>query len=215
MANTFSPFGLRPFGRLEGGAPTAGQTVFILNSSDTNLYFTGDLVSLSTSGALTLPTSGITTGSTWGAPVAGVFNGCKYYNPNVGRVVWSSWFPGNLGTSSSPGHAYVITDPQQMFLIQGSSGAVLSQASVGSNFAVATSSATIQPLGNQLSGISAEYMLSSYQGGATTLPLRCVDIYSNRAPPGVNGTSTGSEGFQIAVVTLNNQIFKSLSGVSS
>lgn len=212
MANTFAPFGFRAFGRAEGGAPTAGQTKITLNSSDTNLYFTGDVVMISSAGALTLPASGSVTGSTFAAPIAGIFNGCEFYNPSVGRVVWSSWFPGNLGTSSAPGNAYVYTDPDQLFLVQGSSAGVLGSSTIGYNVGFASTS---QGSGNQLSGISAEFLASSSPASVNTLPFRIMDVYTNTAPPGVNGTSTGTEGFQIVVVQMNNQYRRSLTGMTS
>src|SRR3972149_10719554 len=62
MANTFAPFGFRQFGQREGTAPTAGMDRLLLLSSDTNSYYTGDTVVISSqslvAGYITLPTSG-------------------------------------------------------------------------------------------------------------------------------------------------------------
>lgn len=207
MANTFAPFGFRSFGRLEGGAPTAGQTKVTLLASDTNLYFTGDVVQISSAGYLTLPASGSVTGS----PIAGIFNGCEYYSPSVGRVVWNSYFPGNV-TSSAPGNAYVLTDPDQLFIVQGSSAGVLGSSLIGWNIGFASTS---QGSGNTTNGVSAEFLASSSPAATNTLPFRIMDVYTNYAPPGVNGTSTGTEGFQIAVVQMNNQYRRTLTGVST
>lgn len=207
MTNTFQPFGFRSFGRLDGGSPTAGMTKVTLLASDTNQYFTGDVVQISTSGYLTLPASGSVTGS----PIAGIFNGCEYYSPTVGRTIWSAFSGGNV-TSSNPGFAYVITDPDQLFIVQGSTNAVLGSSVIGWNIGFASTS---QGSGNTLSGISAEFLASSTPSATNTLPFRIMDFYGNTAPPGVNGTSTGSEGGQIMVVQMNNSYRRSLTGVST
>src|ERR1017187_7945515 len=101
MANTSNPFGFRQFGQREGTAPTAGLERLFITSSDTNLYFTGDTVALSSyslvAGTISPVSSLVTVGLV--APV-GVFLGCEYYNSNVARTVWSSWWPGNQGSSA-------------------------------------------------------------------------------------------------------------------
>lgn len=200
MANTNAPFGFRSFGQLDGQAPTAGFDRYFIQSSDSNLYFTGDPVVLSTAapGYITVPASGVTTGQ----PILGIFQGCEYYSATVGRVVWNSYFPGSVG-SSSPCNAYVITNPQQLFTVQGTSNAVLGTSVLNMNigFSAATSS-----LGNQLSGVSAVTLAASAVSQNSSYPFRVVDTYTNYAPPGVNGVSTGSEGFQVMVVRGNNWV---------
>ena len=54
MANSTSAFGFLSFGHLDGSAPTMGLERLVLLTSDTNLYFTGDAVARSTSGAVGL-----------------------------------------------------------------------------------------------------------------------------------------------------------------
>ena len=213
MANTYSPFGFRPFGRRDGGAPTAGMDRLWIASSDTALYFTGDVVCQSSATTGTNPnTISLWSGSSGYIPV-GVFAGCEYYSPSVGRVVWNSYFPGSVG-SSSPVQAYVITDPDQLFIAQASttSGAVGSSL-LGFGITIASSG---QASGNLLSGISNIALASS---GTTlqsaSMPFRVVDVYSNTAPPGVNGTSTGTEGAQILVVAPNNWLRRGLNAAST
>src|SRR5947208_2984772 len=103
--NTNAPFGFRQFGQREGTSPTAGMDRMFINSSDTNLYFTGDLVTQSSANGsfITVPAS--VAGTVNQLAYVGVFQGCEYYSASVGRSVWSSYFPGNLGTSSSPCNA--------------------------------------------------------------------------------------------------------------
>lgn len=207
MANTFNPFGFQAFGRLEGGAPTAGLTKLTLNASDANQYFSGDVVQISTSGYLTLPASGSVTGS----PIAGIFWGCEYYSPTVGRVIWSRFSGGNV-TSSAPANAYVITDPEQLFIVQGTTNAVLGTSVTGWNIGFVSSA---NAAGNTNSGNSVVCLASSTVSATATLPFRVIDTYQNFAPPGTNGTSSGSEAAQIMVVQMNNSYRRSLTGVST
>lgn len=204
MANTFSPFGFRPFGQLEGTAPTAGMDRMWIASSDTNSYYTGDLVALSSAqGFGTNPNtiSPYLNAASSAYSAAGVFVGCKYYSATVGRTVWNSYFPASVG-SSSPCEAYVITNPQQMFLAQASTtSGVVGTSMLGFGITVCTS---LTASGNTTTGQSYQALASS---GTTiqsaSMPFRVVDVYSNYAPPGVNGTSTTAEGGAYLIVRPN------------
>lgn len=209
MANTFAPFGFRQFGQREGSAPTAGMDRLLLLSSDTNTYFTGDTVVISSqslvAGYITQPTSG-----TLSPALQGVFLGCEYYSPTVGRVVWNSYFPASVG-SSSPCNAYVCTNPEQLYTVQGTTTAVLGTSCIGLNVGVASS---LQTTGNTLSGISGLALNSSTVSANSSLPFRIVDVYSNYAPPGVNGTDNTTAG-AIMVVQANNWARKNLTAYST
>lgn len=215
MANTFAPFGFRSFGDQEGSAPTMGLTRRYLASSDTSLYFTGDVVQLS-SGAVS-PFGFITIASTGGAPstpILGVFNGCEFFSPTVGRVVWSSFFPGNVG-SSSPCNAYIIEDPNQLFLVQGTTTATLGTSNIGMNVSFTSTNALgIQSGGNQTTGVSNIALISTSVSPNSSLPFRIVDTTSNFAPPGSNGADGTTPG-AIMVVGFNNQLRRSLTAISS
>src|SRR5882672_1924066 len=195
MANTFAPFGFRSFGDQDGAAPTMGLTRRYLASSDTSLYFTGDVVSMSSvnPGFISLPSSGVTS-----TPVLGVFAGCEFFSPTVGRVVWSSFFPGNT-TSSSPCNAYIIEDPNQLFLVQGTTVSVIGTSCIGLN--VGFTSTGAQPSGNQTTGISNVALASSTVTSLSSqvLAFRVVDTTSNYAPPGTNGTDGTSPGAVVVV----------------
>ncbi len=212
MANTFAPFGFRQFGTLEGNSPTYGLTRRYLASSDTNLYFTGDVVALSTSipGFITLPASGISPTN----PILGIFAGCEFFSPSVGRVVWSSFFPGNT-TSSSPCNAYVIEGEDNLFLVQASTVSVMGTSCIGFN-ATFTSTGTIgtQASGNQTTGISNVALNSSNIASLSSLPFRIVDTTSNYFPPGTNGADGTTPG-AIMVVSFNNSARRSLTAQSS
>lgn len=208
MANTNSPFGFRSFGHRDGSAPTMGLERRWIYSSDTNLYFTGDPVANSSATYGYLQPFG---GSSLTPKVAGIFAGCEYYNPNIARVTWASYFPASV-SSSSPVTAYIISDPEMQFIVQASS-AGFGSSMVGANCNIL---ATQSSLGNTTNGISA-VTVASTQGllGGSSLPFTIVDVYSNFAPPGVNGTDNSSA-YNIIVVAPNNWDRKAgVAGVST
>lgn len=200
MANTFAPFGLLPFGRREGGSPTAGLTKYLIASSDANPCFTGDTVCAST-----LNNKYITADTSGGRMVYGVFMGCEYYSPTVGRQVWSRYFPGSVQTSGPDVLAYVIDDPDQLFTVQASTGTVLGASLNGLNFTVITTSQ-----GDTLDGHSKLSLNASANVGSTlSWPFRLVGPYSDYAPPGAAGTESSNAG-AIWVVAPNNWERKNL-----
>lgn len=203
--NTNNPFGFRQYGQREGSAPTAGLSRHFISSGNTTPIFTGDAVIRSTTTPYIL-TGGSTTGIT--TSIEGVFLGCKYYNTNVGRTVWNSYWPGS--GASGDIEAYVCTNPEQLYLAQGSTGGVLGSTNIGMAVPM---SVTGSSLGNTLTGQSVMTVQSSLVTGlSSNAQFAIVDIYSNVAPPGVNGTSTGSEGYQIVVVQQLNAFRKTLGG---
>ena len=212
MANSWAPFGARSFGHCDGSAPTMGLQRFFMLSSDASVIGTGDLVSQSTAsgypGYITQFSTSLGNSPGWG--YAGVFAGCEYYNSNVGRVVWSNYFPGSVG-SSNPVTAYVIADQQMQFIAQGSTTNVLGSSNIGMNIGWLSS---LAGSANTTTGLSAAGLASSTITASSSFPFRIVDIYQNFAPPGVNGTST-TEGGQILVVVPNQWAGGTLTGVST
>ena len=206
MVNSWAPFGFRSFGHRDGSAPTMGLERRFMNSSDTTSVFTGDCVYNSTA-APGFVTAGSTSGS---AIVYGIFAGCEYYNSNVARVVWSSYFPASAG-SSSPVTAYVISDPDMQFLVQASTEAIVGSSQIGGNFGFTSSAAAN---GNTLSGVSAVGIRSTSWTASSSMPFQLVDLYQNFAPPGVNGTSTTEAG-QMLIVTPANWYRRQITGTST
>lgn len=210
MANTVNGFGFRAFGHRDGSAPTMGlERVFIL-SSDTFAYFTGDPVmrsSVSGFGGYVQHYEGSSV-----APIcAGIFAGCEYYNPSIGRVVWNSYYPGAV-SSSSPVTAYIISDPEMQFIVQCSSNGFYGSSQVGCNVTLVGAQSS---LGNTATGISAVTISASAGSlGGSSHPFRLIDVYSNFAPPGVNGTDNTVFG-NIIVVAPNNWDRKALTAVST
>ena len=215
MANSWAPFGLRSFGHRDGSAPTMGLQRFFMNSSDTVAVGTGDLVVQSTAATAAGYVTGISTTGT-SPPTAGyvgVFQGCEFYNPSIGRVQWSQYWPGTISVTSAAGPvtAYVIADQQMQFIAQASTNNVLGSSNVGMNIGWCTSLAN-NP--NTLNGQSQAGLASSGITASASYAFRIVDIYQNFAPPGVNGTST-TEGGQIMVVVPNTWSQGTLTGVST
>lgn len=215
MANTNNPFGFKQFGMREGSAPTAGFDRKFISSGYTNPVFTGDAVVRSTtppylvSGGSSQGTGGVTLGTTI-AINEGIFLGCKYYNTNVSRTVWSSYWPGSGATGDV--EAYVCTNPEELYIVQGSTGGVLGSSNIGMLIPQVTTGST---LGSQLSGQSVMTVASSLVTGLSSQgQWAIVDIYSNYAPPGVNGTSTTAEGWQVVVVQPNIAIRKTVYGAN-
>ena len=217
--NTNNPFGFRQFAQREGSAPTGGFDRMYISSGYTNPIFTGDAVVKSTTpnGAQYIVSGGSSQGmgaTTLGASIAinqGVFMGCKYYNSNVGRTVWNSYWPGSGATGDV--EAYVNTNPEQLWIVQGSTGGVLGTSNIGM---VVPQLTTGSSQGSTLSGVSNMIVNSSLVSGLSSEGQWMIfDMYSNYAPPGVNGTSTGAEAMQIVIVQPNIALRRTLYGAAA
>jgi len=216
MANTIAnpTGGFQAFGRMEGGSPTAGLTPAWISSTDALAIWRGDPV-------ISCPSSLYGTGgsgayitsvqnSSDGNPLRGIFQGCEYYQPTVGRVVWSNTWPGTVTGSTGDIRAYVIDDPQQVFLAQASTGAALTSSFVNLNVNITTN--TISTLGNVQTGLSNATLGASTVTSSNLRQFRIVDFYSAYAPPGVpavgtaafvNGTDNTTPA-NMVIVRLNN-----------
>ncbi len=214
MSNTLgSPtMGFQSFRRTEGGSPTAGMTEVWVNSTDANSIFRGDVVVTSSFGGANNSGAYITVATSGISFVRGVFQGCYQFQPSVGRTVWSNTYGGVVTGSTGDVKAYIIDDPQEQFLVQGSTSAAITSSFVGLNIGFTANSST----GNTLSGYSNVQVTSSTVGSTNTLPWRIVDFYSAYAPPGglagpagagttpfINGTDNTSPA-NMVIVRLNN-----------
>jgi hypothetical protein len=215
MANTLtSPTGgFQTFGRLEGGSPTAGLTPVWVASTDAIAIFRGDPVITSPSSILGTGGSGayVTSiqNSSAGNPVRGIFQGCEFYQPTVGRVIWSNFWPGATAGSTGDVKAYIVDDPQQTFLVQGSSGSTFLSSHIGLNVNMTTATTS---LGNTATGLSNTTLQSTTTTAAAAGQFRLVDFYSAFAPPGIpnvgtaafiNGTDNTTPA-NMVIVRLNN-----------
>lgn len=173
MANTFSPFGFRQYRHIEGNQPTMGFETFRISSSDASIIFTGDPVVSALAAGLGVGTNYgryVTGSSASGAgggiggssiPVLGVFLGCKYYNPTVGRTVWSPAWPGNQQAAGPDVEAYVCTDRDMLWIAQASTGTNITSSYIGYGIGYNNPGST-SAFANLTTGNSPTSLASSY-----------------------------------------------------
>ena len=87
MANQQGNFGFRPV-QMNGGAYNGqGQSEYTIASGEVSPMFQGDPVVLVANGAIDI-------GSTAGAELIGIFNGCFYTDPTTSKPTFSNSYPG-------------------------------------------------------------------------------------------------------------------------
>lgn len=167
MASTAAPYGLRPV-NLIGGQPYAGSTrlIKIANAYASNIFY-GQPVSINASGVVIAETG---TSNVAATGVVGVFVGCTYTDPNLKYKVFKQYWP--TGTVATDAYAYVVDDPD--VVMQAQAGGSITQADLGANIALGTSS------GDTATGNSTTPLGSSASQTAT-LPLRIVGFVDNSA----------------------------------
>lgn len=161
MANTATPFGLRPI-NLIGGQPYAGSTRMLpIASGYSTSIFYGDVVKLvAASGTIQKDT-----GTTALTPV-GVFLGCQYMDPTYGLTFRQMWTASTVPANSTLAYAFVCDDPDALFSIQAT--AAVAQTALGQNAAV------VQGTGDTISGDSRVSLNAATVANTNTLPLRII-----------------------------------------
>lgn len=227
MANSLpSPtMGFQTFGRQEGSSPTDGLTPVWIASSDTSLIFRGDCVVTSSNGGANNSGAYITAAASGNSFIRGVFQGCYQFNPTAQRTIWQNYYGGSVSGSTGDVKAYIVDDPDTLFIAFGSTGAAIASSYVGLNIGFTANSST----GNTLVGYSNIALQSTTVGSTATYPWRIVDFYSAYAPgvgngpvnynssvtsPLINGTDNANPA-NIVVVRLNNCDRNSLTARSS
>lgn len=139
MANMSGNFGFRPIQQVGSGYNSSGTNEYVIANNEGSALFQGDPVILVANGAIDI-------GSTAGAELIGVFNGCFYTDPTTQKPTFSNYYPGSIAADDIV--AYVFDDPNKQFevKIDDSNGG---QAQVGTNANIATYSA-----GSTINGIS-------------------------------------------------------------
>jgi len=185
MANTLpSPtMGFQSFQRMDGGSPTAGMTPVWIASTDASLIFRGDPIVTSSAGGTNNSGAYITAAASGNTLIRGIFQGCWQYNPTAARVVWSNYYGGSVTGSTGDVKAYIIDDPEEMFIAFGSTGGTITSSYVGLNIGFTANSST----GNTTLGYSNVQLQSTTAGSTSTYPFRIVDFYSAYAPGAGNG----------------------------
>ena len=139
MANQQGNFGFRPVLMMGSAYNGQGQQEMTIASNETNSIFMGDPVVLNANGS-------ISRGSSAGAELVGIFNGCFYTDPTTQKPTFSNHYPGAIVADDIV--ANVISDPDVIFEVK-IDDANGGRAQVGSTCNIATYSA-----GSTKSGIS-------------------------------------------------------------
>ena len=139
MANQSGYFGFKPVKMLGAAYNGQGQSEYTIGNNEASAIFQGDPVILVANGAIDV-------GSTKGAELIGIFNGCFYTDPTTGKPTFSNHYPGGIAADDIV--ANVIDDPDVIFEVKCDDNNA-GQAQVGINCNIATYSA-----GSTIDGIS-------------------------------------------------------------
>lgn len=189
MATTASPYGLKAVNHI-GGTPYAGSTRLlpIASAYGTNIY-SGSVVAIVAAGTVEIVTDLGNNADAFPAGVVGVFVGCTYTDPNLGTVVFRQNWP--TGTVADDAQAYIVDDPDVVFMAQ-ADGAV-TQADLGqnTNFAAVQSTTT----GDTTNG-NSNTAVSSTTATTATIAFRIVDFVDSP-------TSTVGDAFTDLLIKFN------------
>jgi len=189
MATTASPYGLKAVNHI-GGTPYAGSTRLlpIASGYGTNIY-NGSVVAIVAAGTVEIVTDLGDNADAFPAGVIGVFVGCTYTDPNLGTVVFRNNWP--TGTVADDAQAYIVDDPDVIFMAQ-ADGAV-TQADLGQNTNFAAVQAT--DTGDTTTG-NSNSAVSSTTATTATIAFRIVDFVDSP-------TSTVGDAFTDLLIKFN------------
>ncbi len=189
MATTASPYGLKAVNHI-GGTPYAGSTRLlpIASGYGTNIY-NGSVVAIVAAGTVEIVTDLGNNADAFPAGVIGVFVGCTYTDPNLGTVVFRQNWP--TGTVADDAQAYIVDDPDVIFMAQ-ADGAV-TQADLGQNTNFAAVQAT--DTGDTTTG-NSNSAVSSTTATTATIAFRIVDFVDSP-------TSTVGDAFTDLLIKFN------------
>jgi hypothetical protein len=139
MANQAGFYGFRPVKMLGSAYNGQGQTEYTIGNNEASAIYQGDPVILAANGSIDI-------GSSAGAEILGIFNGCFYTDPTTGKPTFSNHYPGSIAAADIV--ANVIDDPDVVFEVKvdDANGGL---AQVGTNCNIATYTA-----GSDIDGIS-------------------------------------------------------------
>ena len=145
MANSTAAYGFRPLGKLGGNPAAGGQDQYVIVDNYSSSIFQGDLVKLNvTGGVIVVETSALTS-------IFGVFNGCLIESdPSTKKPKFVNFYS-QTNITQGEIQAFVITDPNQLYLVK-STGTALGTTAVGTSFD------QVYAAGNTNTGISGAYL---------------------------------------------------------
>lgn len=209
MANTIAGFGFRGGQLITSAASNSAANIAQIAYNDTIPLGFGAPVKQLNTGFIT------GTATTFGTSgMYGIFCGCWYTDSTAqGGIRFSPNWPGvALSSSSTVVNAFVITDPNAVFLAQ-YQGTALAQTNIGNNIDVVSGTAD----NVDGAGQSTCYLDATGALGTTALPFRIVGIlgvgqYASAVPPTPGGSVTADNGW-VYVKINNSTLFSSTTGV--
>ena len=185
MATSAAPYGLRPV-NLIGGRPYAGSTraIKIASGYAANI-FNGDIVQVHTDGTITKVTNVGTNADPFPAGTVGIFVGCAYTDSVSGLRTQNYW---PSGTVASDAIAYVVDDPNALFMIQ--ADASIAQAGLHSNYGVN------QTAGSTATGNSRISLDVATAATTATIAFKVVDFVESTS-------STAGDAYTDVIVKFN------------
>ena len=191
MANVAFQFGFQPYGVTGARAPSfALRRRTIAYNYGTSL-FRGDPVASDANGNIVIASSQT-------APVAGIFWGCKYYDP-IQKITFhsKSWKTPTLASTQIV-DGFIIDNPDQLFLVaEVGSTAAIARANVMNN--VQWVAGTTPVTGSDISTYCID---DAHITTTVTLPFKIMDLYSTYAVPGANGADDTTV-YNWAIVKMN------------
>jgi hypothetical protein len=189
MGSVNAPFGLRVTGRLDAGSLEVFRQYPIASGLAANIA-AGDIVNLVDNGTSTTITKQTATGDT-SADIAmlGVFVGCSYTDPSTNQLTFSNMWP--TGTVASDALAFVVDDPQALYVVMADEAITNTLDIYGKNAAI------VQGSVNTTFKASRVALDASTLGTDANLPLRIIDYVG-----GPRGDEVGTT-YPLLVVKLN------------
>jgi hypothetical protein len=191
VANTLALFGFSPEGTVGGSTPNFRLSKRLVASTNTTAIYKGDAVVPVTS----TTTGYITQATASTVALAGIFWGCTYTSLSRGSRVWSPYWPGSDANGDVT--AYVLDDPQMVFVVQSSQSTPIALTSLNQNVQLSVGT------GNTYTGLSG--MGITTPANTATLPFTITGFVQD--PTGLNGTDI-TTAFNWVLVTFNNEIFR-------
>ena len=163
MANKNAPFGLKPTRMIGGGPYNGGQSRYRIASNYDTSIFQGDLVVQVADGTIARYDVSAASG---GSVVLGVFNGCRFTNPDTKKETFQNFYKAN--TVQGDIEAFVIDDPNVVFEVQ--ANAAFAVTALFANFK------TTAGTGSTFTGQSGVELDVSTLATTAALPLKAIDI---------------------------------------
>lgn len=177
MAQTASPYGLRPVKKI-GGAPfNHAMREIKLSTNNAAAIATGDVIQLTSAGNPQALAATITAGTTPG--VIGTCMGVRYVSPETKQSQWAQRLPANaINSGFTEVFVMVADDPELVFQVQGS--AAFGTLTNGAAGAIGKNAALGNFGSNAATGNSTVNVVVGANGGSlaatATLAVRIVGV---------------------------------------